>query len=65
MGQAMLKGPKDLNHTAFNIVDLATGTSTSKIVAQTKKGRTARKATLTPEQQSVIAKKAAAARWAK
>ena len=61
----MAKGPKDFNQTAFDLVARATGGAASSEVQRAKKGGEARKASLTPEQRSEIAKKAAAARWGK
>ncbi len=67
---------KDLNTTAFAIVQLATGKVVPEPVDEKKKaaqesgrrgglkGGTARATVLTPEQRSEIAKKAAAKRWA-
>ena len=66
---------KDLNQTAFSIVQQAIGEVVPEPVDEKKKaaqdsgrrgglkGGEARAATLTPEQRSEIAKKAAAARW--
>jgi hypothetical protein len=62
----MAKGPRDLNQTAFDIVARATGSdASSSKVDRASKGGAARKSSLTPEQRSEIAKKAAAARWGK
>lgn len=66
------KRPRDINQLAKLIVDIAVGDAppdavpTKKQVAGSKggiKGGAARKAALTPEQRSEIAKKAASARW--
>lgn len=66
---------KDLNQTAFSIVQQATGEVVPEPIDEKKKaaqesgrrgglkGGTARSAALTPEQRSEIAKKAAAKRW--
>ncbi|MEQ1596058.1 MAG: histone H1 [Casimicrobium sp.] len=66
---------KDVNQTAFSIVQQATGEVVPEPIDEKKKaaqesgrrgglkGGTARAATLTPEQRSEIAKKAAAKRW--
>jgi hypothetical protein len=71
------KGRKDLNQTAFSIVQQVTGESPApEVPAKNKaaqelgrlgglKGGAARAAKLTPEQRSEIAKKAAAKRWGK
>lgn len=68
---------KDFNQTAFDIVQQAIDEVAPAPVDEKKKaaqesgrrgglkGGTARAATLTPEQRSEIAKKAAAKRWAK
>lgn len=68
---------KDLNQTAFDIVQRATGEATpdprtdyQKAAAESGrkgglKGGLARKKALTPDQRSKIAKKAAKARWSK
>lgn len=64
---------RDLNQIAFDVVQQATGevvkpVESGKAQAGRKgglKGGDARAATLSPEQRSVIAKKAAAARWRK
>lgn len=68
------KRPTDVNQRAKSIVDIATGESEDKVkpknpaaVALGKlgglKGGKARANSLTPEQRSEIAKKAAAKRW--
>ena len=66
---------KDLNQTAFSIVQQATDETPSEPVDDKKKaaqesgrrgglkGGAARAATLTPEQRSELAKRAAAKRW--
>ena len=66
---------KDLNQLAFSIVQQATDETAPEPVDEKKKaaqesgrrgglkGGTARAATLTPEQRSEIAKRAAAKRW--
>ena len=66
---------KDLNQTAFSVVQQATDETPPEPVDEKKKaaqdsgrrgglkGGDARAATLTPEQRSEIAKKAAAKRW--
>lgn len=66
---------KDLNQTAFSIVQLATGEAVPEPIDEKKKaaqdsgrrgglkGGTARAAALTPKQRSEIAKKAAMKRW--
>ena len=66
---------KNLNQSGFSIVQQATGDTPPEPIDEKKKaaqdsgrrgglkGGTARAATLTPEQRSEIAKKAAAARW--
>ena len=66
---------KDLNQTAFSIVQQATDDTPPEPIDEKKKaaqdsgrrgglkGGDARAATLTPEQRSEIAKKAAAKRW--
>ena len=66
---------KDLNQTAFSIVQQATDETPPEPIDEKKKaaqdsgrrgalkGGDARAATLTPEQRSEIAKKAAAKRW--
>jgi len=66
---------KDLNQTAFSIVQQATDDTPPEPIDEKKKaaqdsgrrgglkGGDARAANLTPEQRSEIAKKAAAARW--
>ena len=66
---------KDLNQTAFSIVQQATDDTPPEPIDEKKKaaqdsgrrgglkGGDARAATLTPEQRSEIAKKAAAQRW--
>jgi general stress protein YciG len=66
---------KDLNQTAFSIVQQATGEVVPAPIDEKKKaaqesgrrgglkGGTARAAALTPEQRSEIAKQAAAKRW--
>lgn len=73
----MLEGMKrkDINQTAFSIMQQATGEVAKPIIDPKKKaaqesgrrggliGGAARTAKLTPEQRSEIAKKAAAARW--
>ena len=68
---------KDLNQTAFSIVQQATDETPPEPVDEKKKaaqdsgrrgglkGGDARAAALTPEQRSEIAKKAAAKRWVK
>ena len=68
---------KDFAQTAFDVVQQAIGEVVPEPVDEKKKaaqdsgrrgglvGGTARAATLTPEQRSEIAKKAAAKRWAK
>jgi hypothetical protein len=74
---AKTQGPKDPNQTAFRILQEATGEKPKseepeKNAAAVELGRRgglkggkARAASLTPEQRSEIAKKAAAKRWAK
>ena len=73
----MLKGMKhkDLNQTAFSIVQQATGEVEKPVIDPKKKaaqesgrrggliGGAARTANLTPERRSEIAKKAAKVRW--
>lgn len=67
------KRPRDPIQLAKQIGDIATGQATdAEESARSKasrigglKGGTARAATLTPEQRSAIAKKAAATRWRK
>ncbi|TAG00031.1 MAG: histone H1 [Betaproteobacteria bacterium] len=66
---------KDLNTAAFAVMQQATGEVVPEPIGEKKKaaqesgrrgglkGGTARAATLTPEQRSEIAKKAAAKRW--
>ena len=68
---------KDFSQVAFDVVQQATGEVVPEPVDEKKKaaqesgrrgglkGGDARAATLTPEQRSEIAKKAAAKRWAK
>ncbi len=65
------KLPRDVNARAFAIGELATGNAqpeSAKAEAGRKggaKGRKARAAKLTKNRRSVIAKKAASARWSK
>jgi hypothetical protein len=67
------KGRKDLNQTAFSVVQQAIGESappklTGKKADSSKgglKGGKTRMETLTPEERQELAKKAAAARWNK
>ena len=75
----MLEGMKrkDINQTAFSILQQATGEVEKPVIDPKKKaaqesgrrggliGGAVRTAKLTPEQRSEIAKKAAAARWIK
>ena len=64
---------KDLNQTAFSIVQLATGEKAKRIESAAAKmgrigglkGGKARQDLLTPEERVALAKKAAQARWAK
>ena len=64
---------KDLNQTAFSIVQLATGEEAERIESAAAKmgrigglkGGKARQGLLTPEERVALAKKAAQARWAK
>ena len=63
---------KDLNQTAFSIVQLATGEEAERIESAAAKmgrigglkGGKARQGLLTPEERVALAKKAAQARWA-
>jgi len=57
--------PRDPNEAAFRVLQMATGKFETPKVKRAKKGAEARKEALTSEQRSEIAKKAAAARWAK
>jgi hypothetical protein len=72
----MLEGmKKDLNQSAFSIVQQATGETVPELIDEKKKaaqesgrrggliGGAVRASRLTPEQRSQIAKKAAAKRW--
>ena len=59
------KPPRDPNEAAHRVLGLITGEIDTPKVARAKKGAAARKESLTPEQRSAIAKKAAAARWNK
>ena len=69
------KRPRDPNQLAKLIVDIAAGDEVEAINEESAaakagrlggaKGGTVRAASLTPEQRSEIAKKAAQARWAK
>ena len=60
------KRPTDANQLASVIVSLATGdVKEAKSLPRGKAGAMARKASLTPEQRSEIAKMAAAKRWEK
>ncbi|HLK13368.1 MAG TPA: hypothetical protein VKT78_01060 [Fimbriimonadaceae bacterium] len=61
MGQ---RDRRDFAQIAFDAVTLATGMTTTN-ARRARKGAEGRKAALTPEQRSEIAKKAEAARWAK
>jgi hypothetical protein len=71
MLEQMPTRPRDVNQLAKMIVDLTTGDETEKpesVKAQSGrkgglKGGPARKAALTSEQRSAIAKKAAETRW--
>ena len=72
MDQKHPKRPRDLNQWAKRIVDLATGaseespkTANVKKAKAGRKGASARKKALTPEQRSEIASVAAQARWKK
>jgi len=64
---------KDLNQTAFSIVQLATGEIAPPVITDHKAnsrkgglvGGAARASALTAEERQAIAKKAAAARWQK
>jgi hypothetical protein len=64
---------KDINQIAFDVVQQATGevvkpSESAKVKSGRKgglKGGASRATALTPEQRSVIAKKAAAVRWRK
>jgi hypothetical protein len=74
-GMATKKPHKDLNQSAFSILQQATGETVSAPVDEKKKaaqesgrrggliGGAIRASRLTPEQRSEIAKKAAAKRW--
>jgi hypothetical protein len=64
------KRPRDPNQLAKSIIDIATGQQPSPVddrdpaaVAMGKKGGKARADSLTAEERSEIAKKAAAKRW--
>ncbi len=64
------KRPRDPNQLAKSIIDIATGQQPSPVdtrdpaaVAMGKKGGKARAESLTAEQRSEIAKKAAKTRW--
>jgi hypothetical protein len=57
------KPPRDPNEAAFRVLGIVTGEYETPKVRRAKSGAAARKAALTPEQRSEIAKKAAAARW--
>ncbi|MEY2536596.1 MAG: hypothetical protein QOG67_336 [Verrucomicrobiota bacterium] len=66
------KRPRDPNQLAKSIIDIATGQQPSPVdtrdpaaVAMGKKGGKARAESLTAEQRSEIAKKAALGRWQK
>ena len=71
------QGPEDVNETAFRVILAATGEEPEEAPDERNpaavalgrlgglKGGKARADKLTPEQRSEIAKKAAAARWAK
>jgi hypothetical protein len=61
----MARDRRDFAQIAFDAVAQATGTSNTTDMNRASKGGVARKAALTPEQRSEIAKKAAATRWAK
>lgn len=62
---------KDINETAFSVVQIATGEAERPVPTKAQetgregglKGGKSRAAKLTPEQRSEIAKKAAAKRW--
>ena len=55
---------KDYSQRAYDVVAKATGMPTSSDLARARAGGKARKAKLTPQQRSDIARKAAEARWA-
>ena len=57
--------PRDANQLAKRIVDLATGDATDEVPEPTGRAKSAhaRAASMTAEQRSKIARKAAAARW--
>ena len=60
------KRPSDANQLAHLIVGIATGDVKEGMkLPRGKAGAIARKASLTPDQRSEIAKKAAAKRWGK
>lgn len=72
------KRPRDINQLAKSVVDIATKTTKDKVVVEKKnpaavalgrlggaKGGMARAASLSPEERSDIAKRAAIARWKK
>jgi hypothetical protein len=61
----MQRDRRDFAQIAFDAVAQATGTTTTTDAKRAAKGGAGRAAKLTPEQRSEIAKKAAAARWAK
>ena len=61
----MQRDRRDFAQIAFDAVAQATGMTTTTDAKRAAKGGAARKAALTPEQRSEVAKKAAAARWAK
>ena len=57
--------PRDTNQLAKRIVDLATGAATDEVPEPTGRAKSAhaRASSMTAEQRSEIARKAAAARW--
>jgi len=59
------KPPRDPNEAAFRVMQQLAGEYEPPKVTRAKKGAAARAESLTPEQRSAIAKKAAAKRWAK
>jgi len=57
------KPPRDPNEAAFRVMQQIAGEFEPPKVTRAKKGAAARTESLTPEQRSEIAKKAAAKRW--
>lgn len=59
------KPPRDPNVAAFSVLQQITGEHVTPKKRRARAGAAARHESLTPEQRSEIAKKAAAARWKK